>query len=629
MTKKNVAKSKQEPRHTPRQKELNHDKLPEGIEMKDLVEFWEISKEQYAEIHRRWRLLDQVDNGKLWSTLCKRFPQYQLAPDTNHVNYLKENILASIYTVGKGASIVPRTPDDKDLIDGINLVMDTIWDILEVPAYQQEAGERAALLNLGVTQVGWNQDLVGGTHRAWYKGDVVLKNVDPMCYMRDPHSNNLDDASFVIYHEKQSLVNLRTNPNYKDALKGYRPGDPGLGVAEGVAELDRDTITASESRGKYPRLIIYWVKINDDSFKGYHIAEIHTLNNELVLHVVEEISIGMYPFAELYCNEPGSDLVGISEPAKILSSTVTANIVDGLIATHAYKAQRPPRFVHAGSGLNIREFAKHGNDPDKTWIVNGDASTAVHYQEFPKLPDEAFLLSGKLDAAIKSISGIDDRYTGKDSGSVQTTGGIEGMLAQTTLRDATKINLYETYSRRLSRLVLKHLIVHGDKRSYTYKDTYGVFRAIELDFPAIDDSIEFSYALHISNQLPKNKLRLAQAADAIMEKSMQYADPSGQTPALMEPEEWLSFQDFPQKDMILKRMEEVRRSSTMEDVSMAISMFATFLGQGIAPEEAFNMTVDYIESGEMDGPEGQGIGSVGNEAGQEGFAGSVQARQQG
>ena len=58
----------------------------------------------------------------------------------------------------------------------------------------------------------------------------------------------------------------------------------------------------------------------------------YTVNNEFVLHVTEDISINMYPFAELYCNEPGNKLIGVSEPDKILSSSIVTNILDSIIA---------------------------------------------------------------------------------------------------------------------------------------------------------------------------------------------------------------------------------------------------------------------------------------------------------
>lgn len=600
--------------------------LPEGVTLKMLKENWDEAVREYRPIRKRMQALDSVDSGDLWKRLCKKFPQYQITPDTNHVNYVKENILASIYTVGKGADLVPNRPEDEGLTKAINKVMDSIWDILNVPAYQQKAGERAALLNLGITQVGWNQDIKGGTHGEWYKGDVVFKNIDPLSYFRDPFSTKMQDGTYVIHFQDHALSSLKENKEYREYLKNYDMHREGSTKEEVAFEPDRDALSNSPSDDKRVRLIIHWVKVPKESGYGFKIHEIHTLNNNYVIKVVEDIKINMFPFAELYCNEPGNDLVGISEPAKILSSSMVVNILDGIVSTHAFKAQRPPKIVNPHSGLNIREFAKYGNDADKTFIANNPAD-AVHYVSFPPLPPGVLETVGRLDANIKGMSGIDERYTGKDTGSILTTGGVEAMLAQSTMRDVTKINLYETYSKDLSRLVIKHLIVHGDKRKYSYKEV-GVtqFQAVELDFPNIDDSIQFRYAIHVSNQLPKNRMRMAQAADAIIEKSMQYQDPTGQRPDLMSPEEWLSFQEFPQKDLILSRMEQDRMMDKEEEVVAILSTFTGLLSSGMSPEEALAATVEgqmmELEEG------GGGLGSVGNAAGPEGgFAGSVQNKQ--
>lgn len=591
--------------------------LPEGIKRQDLVDNWDLAKREYAPIRKKMGLLNALDSGKLWERLCKKFPQYQIAPDTNHVNYVKENILASIYTVGKGASVIPKHPDDKMFTDDVNKVMDTIWDVLDVPSYQQKAGERAALLNLGVTQVGWNQDIRGGTHHSWYKGDVVFKNVDPMNYFRDPFSNNLEDASFVIQFEDHNVETLKGIEMYKEAMKYYEKYENNSPKAVTTDELNRDTHSNSPGDSKkYARLVIHWIKVAKKGGSGYAIHEIHTINNDFILHVNEDIKINMFPFAELYCNEPGNDLVGVSEPDKIASSSIVVNILDGIMATHAYKAQRPPRLINPGSGLNMREFAKYGNDPDKVFIVNGDPKLAVQYVQFPPLPSGILDQVARLDGNIKSMSGIDERYTGKDTGSILTTGGIEAMLAQSTMRDTTKINLYEKYTKDLSRLVLKHLIIHGDKREYIYKEPYtSQFQSIEMDFPDVDDSIQLQYAIHISNHLPKNKMRMAASADAIIEKSMQYQDPTGQTPDLMTPEEWLEYQEFPQKDVILERMRQERLMNKEDEIIETLTMFTGLLSQGMDPEQALEATVQGAMMQEFEG--GAGLGSVGNEASME------------
>ena len=91
----------------------------------------------------------------------------------------------------------------------------------------------------------------------------------------------------------------------------------------------------------------------------------------------------------------------------------------------------------------------------------------------------------------------------------------------------------------------------------------------------------------------------------------------------MEPEEWLGFQEFPQKDFMLERMKIQRQATKAQEVTEILSTFAGLLGQGIPPEEALELTVQALENPEgleqmmqgLDPTSGQGgLGSVGNEA---------------
>ena len=74
-----------------------------------------LANTEYSKIHRRMRKLDAVDNGDLWKTLAAKYPKYQILPDTNHVSYIKNNILSSIYTVGKYSNINQTSEEDTDL----------------------------------------------------------------------------------------------------------------------------------------------------------------------------------------------------------------------------------------------------------------------------------------------------------------------------------------------------------------------------------------------------------------------------------------------------------------------------------------------------------------------------------
>ena len=163
-----------------------------------LREYYDIAKAQYAPEHKRIKLLDAVDSTDVWRAMKMSFPKHQILPDTNYVTYVKSNLVASIYTVSKVPTIMATSDEDKEIVMRLNVAMERIWNQSKVGMYQMKAGERAALCNMGVTQVGWDNHVVGGSRDSFYKGKVVLKNIDPIKFMRDPFATNLDDAKYCL-----------------------------------------------------------------------------------------------------------------------------------------------------------------------------------------------------------------------------------------------------------------------------------------------------------------------------------------------------------------------------------------------------------------------------------------------
>jgi len=572
--------------------------LPEGITLQDLEQNYGIMEAEYRAAYARMKVLDLADTGRIWDLIAKEFPEYQISPDTNYVNYIKENILASVYTVGKNAQLLARKKEDVEMVAKLNKVLETVWGVLDVPFYQLQAGERAALLNLGITQVGWSADLVGGTHESWYKGDLVFKNIDPINFGRDPFADTLEESAWCIYHNMYHRFTLLENENYIEALKQFNPQTAGVNTIN----YDRSTGRNINTDSKYYHVIIHWVKLYDEKDNEVKIHEIHTIDNQYVLHVNEDIKPRMFPFAELYSTLAVKDPVGVSEPSKILASTIVYNLLDGIMVTHAYKAQRPPRFISDRSGLNLRAFQQYGNDPDKVFIVHGLVDDVVKYMQFPPLPQGLENVAMRISMGIERMSGIDQKYTGKDTGSILTTGGIDSMLAQATMRDTTRIRLYENYTRQLTRLIIQFMIEYGDKRQYTYKPKNSLaYETVEIDFAAIPPDILFNYSVDISTDVPKNKAKLDASADAMLEKSMQYQA----NPEIITTEEWLMFKDFPQKDLILERIKLQREANMTEQIAQILSMFAALTEQGMDPNQAIDMIAKQMEAQQQPGGQAQ------------------------
>jgi hypothetical protein len=109
-----------------------------------------------------------------------------------------------------------------------------------------------------------------------------------------------------------------------------------------------------------------------------------------------------------------------------------------------------------------------------------------------------------------------------------------------------------------------------------------------IDFPSLNEQMDIKYRVSISSELPKSKARLAQAANMLMEKQMQYQ----MNPPLLTPQEWLEMQDFPNKTRIMRRLKEAEQFNKTEDVTKTLFEFSELVKQGIPPEQAVNMIVE-------------------------------------
>ena len=550
---------------------------------KKLKRNYEYCKQYYAREHRKMRLLDATDKGDLWKACKAKFPPYQLLPDTNFVSYVHYNILASIYTVAKSAQLVPTCEEDVEFCERINVAIEHDWDKNSVGYYQFLAGERASLLNLGITQAYWDKS----------KDNIAYKNIDPIRYMRDPNAEDLDAAGYVIVYQSYGKNWYLSNPLYREAFK-KKVKDKIHASTENVPDY-RDKPAVGDS-GKEYNLFIHWVRNEDGGIDEYH-----TIDNEVLLLTKNNIQPNMYPFAELYCNLPGSSLVGSSEPAKMFANNLVYNLMDSMAYTSVYKNQRPPKFVSTQSGLNIAAFVKHGNEADRTFVVNGDASRAVHYHQFPEVNAALPAMQQNMSYNIKSMSGVDDRYTGRDTGSIITTGGTEEMLNRVTLIDTPKIMNYERYTKKLTELTVRLMAEFSPDRTYVVVDdkrstpTKVYYKTITIEADEMDPEAIFEYVVQISSELPKNKQRIQAWANNMMEKQMQYQSQGVQVDVIT-PEEWIRCQDVPYKEQILKRMGIQSNLNAYIEAQNVIAEYAAMLDRGDLPEDALAVAADGLQA---------------------------------
>lgn len=551
---------------------------------------YEQAKQYYKRDHDKMRLLDSTDRGDLWKAIKAKFPPYQLLPDTNFISYTKSNLLASLYTVAKSAQLIPTSEHDVEFCTRLNVAIEHDWEKNNVGYYMFQAGDRAALLNLGLTQVFWDEG----------KKQVGYKNVDPMHFMRDPFASDLESSSYCMTYDIFDKNWFKKHPVYgpifENAVKEKLVG----ATTEMPPEYNgRPNLGDS---GHHYTLFIHWLRNPNGG-----IDEIHTVNNEVILLRKTDILPDMYPFAELYCNLPGNSLIGVSECAKIFANNLVYNLMDSIAYTSEYKNQRPPKFVSTQSGLNLAAFTKHGNEADRTFIVNGDASKAVHYHQFPQVSPQLTTMQSIMVNNMHTVSGVDDRYTGRDTGSIITTGGTEEMLNRVTLIDTPKVMNYEMYARKLTELTVRTMSEFSPERTYIIVDDEAsslektVYKTITIAQEEFDPDAAFEYELQISSELPKNKQRVQSWANTMMEKQLQYQK-EGLQVDIITPEEWIRYQDVPYTEQMLKRMGVQAGLNAYIEAQNVIGEYAAMLERGDLPEDALATAADGLNAmrkGEM------------------------------
>ena len=551
---------------------------------------WDVGKQYYAKPFKKMRILDLTDRGRLWQAIGANFPKYQILPDTNFITYIKSNILASIYSVTKSAQVLPTSDNDKDLCEHLNVVLDCLWNTQDVGFYQFQAGERAALTNVGYTQVGWDENLTQGSGQNLVKGTVSFKNIDPQKFMRDPFAVDLDAAQWCCTFEQYTKEVFLSNKKYRDRFKTYLQG--GVNIGNVLAEIDAGPDGISKASAKdYYTLVIWWFR-NDEG----GIDEVHMVNNEFVLCVRKNIKPNMFPIAVLYCNLPAGALIGSSEPAKQMANNIALNLMDSLALTAEYKNQNPPKFISDQSRLNVQAFAKHGSEANRTFVVAGPADKAMHYHQFPPVSNVLPQLKTSLEFGIQNISGIDGRYTGRDTGSIITTGGTEEMLNRVTLIDTPKILMYERYCKRLTQLVLGNMIEFCPERKFFRKKPGkpSEYETVSVDFPHLDSETLFNYQIAVSSDLPKNKQRIAAAATELLQAQAQYRK-EGDSVNWITEEEWLELQDLPFKERMLERMGIQRHENALEETAQVLYTYADLAQQGIPNDQAMEATAYALE----------------------------------
>lgn len=577
------------------------------MELQEILKKFKHFVQEKAGYAKTCRQLDAYDSGDFWKHVKAKVPQHQMLVDTNYINYIKLNQLNSIYSSGYIADVVPRNYKHEDLAKKINPFLQYVYEATDMQYYQMLAGDRAALMNVGAIMIEWDRSTKRGITKD-YKGQVKPRFIETASLYLDPAVRDYQQGSALFIAEIVSRAELCKNPDYRDKLKEAKKNDNSAASYNygksyiGSKQYNEDDDTVF--------LLNAFIKNDKGNIDQYIIA-----NEKVILDSKENIKPNCFPVAVLYGLPPVKDVYGFNVTKLCLQNCLAINLLDSMGITHIYAQQRRATLMRSDMGVNVDYLAANINNPDVTIPVQGDPAKAIHQLDLPPLPNFLVDYRMRLEDSIFLISGVDPTYTGRQTNSITTTGGVERLQQRASLTDAARITMLEHFAKSLTKLILNFYIEFGDVYEIDNKQANKDLREVtEIDFEEIrKNKVSFDFSMAASPYLPKNRIRYAQAATEIMTMQSQYQ----MNPPLLTAEEWLSYQDFPQKDIILQRIEAQRLQNDVNEITENVVNFSSLIQQGVTPDGAVQMLAD--EKAMM-----RANPKLGNVA-----AGSPQAKQQG
>jgi hypothetical protein len=560
---------------------------------------------QKADYARVCRQLDAYDSGNFWKHVKAKVPSHQMLVDTNYINYIKLNQLNSIYSSGYIADVIAKDYDDEELARKVNMFLQYVYESVDMQYYQLLAGERAALMNVGAVLIEWDSNAKDSITEE-YNGQIKPRFIETASLYLDPAVRDYQQGSALFIAEVVSKSELVKNPEYREKLESIKK-DNSASHDYGKSYIGSQQ-PSSEDEVIY--LLNAFVKNEKGGIDQYIIA-----NEEVILDKRENIKPDCFPVAVLYGLPAVKDVYGFNVTKLCLQNCLAINLLDSIGVTHVYAQQRRATLMRNDIGINVDYLAANINNPDVTIPVNGDPTKAIYQLDLPPLPNFLVEYRARLEDSIFLISGVDPTYTGRQTNSITTTGGMERLQQRASLTDAARIAMLERFTKQLTKLILDFYIEFGGEYKVDNHQTNEALRdLISINFKEIRaNKKSFDFSMSASPFLPRNRIRYAQAATEIMNMQAQYQ----MNPPLITPEEWLQYQDFPQKDLMLQRMEAQRLQDDVNEITENVVNFSSLMQQGVTPDGAVQMLAD--EKAMM-----RANPKLGNVA-----AGSPQAKQQG
>jgi hypothetical protein len=388
-------------------------------------------------------------------------------------------------------------PDYVKHAEGMGYILDHVFDTNNWDYKAQRVARMAEIYRSALVYTGYDETANNKT------GKLCITEINPRwCYI-DPAVTELEDSSFFIYVEPMRISKVvkmypkkakeikerKENGSYNTEGKGnwfknlFQSVANSLATFSGnqMARLGETTLPEmdeAEKRKNAIAFVHYWYRDDDDEWRVAYFAD------DIFLEDAENpFHHGRLPY-DIY--NPTEDILsslGVPMSEHIENLNEEKNLLLSTIVKHGKKSVDPPMMVNTTAGIKDTRALKDGGDNGIIPIANPDyipLNAIAQYMLPSQLPGFFDAMPDRFDAIIDKLTGVNDSFRGMS----EATSGKEVQLKQEAAytRIKTKVDNFEKFVKNMSeKIVVNAMQFLNTQSAFRVKGDYRQFENMNED----------------------------------------------------------------------------------------------------------------------------------------------------
>lgn len=301
------------------------------------------------------------------------------------------------------------------------------------------------------------------------KDSLAVDCIAPEDILVDPLCLYPEDARWLIHIRRNIAVDAveaetGKKPKLdKSASDGINMSDRGYGSTDKTKATDvSDVVDVYEC----------WIRNYDKNAEADWY--VFTVAGDIVVEDLKPNPYEDFPFVPWFdVEDDGAENIyyrGVGEVEEIESLQDKADALDQRIYQNIALTAARQRFVSSQSGLHKDQL---DNTPARTYMVNGDPSKAVYYDDPPSLSRDVFEYRRHNDTLIQTVSGVFDVTQGRRPVGITAGRAIQSLQEAAAVRIAFKVDSFAE--------AIKEVYVRAIKIIIDYYDGERIFKITDAD----------------------------------------------------------------------------------------------------------------------------------------------------